>query len=53
MKTKHITTVRLWDDDVQFLKELAAKNRVPYQQIVRNVLSDYVESQKKNQIVAS
>lgn len=52
MKTKHITTVRLWDDDIQFLKELAAKNRVPYQQIVRNVLSEYVESQK-NQIVAS
>lgn len=52
MKTKQITTVRLWNDDIQFLKELAAKNRVPYQQIIRNVLSEYVESQK-NQIVAS
>lgn len=53
MKTKHITTVRLWEDDVKYLKELAAKNRVPYQQIVRQVLNDYVEQQKNRIVVSS
>lgn len=49
MKTKkHLTTIRLWEDDVLFLKEFAAKTKVPYQQIVRQVLNDYVETQKNN-----
>lgn len=46
MSYKQTTTVRLWKDDVIFLKELAIKNKVPYQQIVRQAINDFVALQK-------
>jgi len=45
---KHTTTIRLWQDDVLFLKEFAVKSKVPYQQLVRQVLNDYVSTLKNN-----
>jgi hypothetical protein len=45
MKLERVT-INLEAQDVRFFKQQAAKNRVPYQGLIREVLSHYVHARK-------